>query len=43
MRELERFAKSTGLEMVVTEGGGHTKVQIGRRWDMVPGTGRFPR
>lgn len=36
MKRLAQIAKAQGLEMLVTEGGGHTKVTIGNRIDVVP-------
>lgn len=36
MKELRGIAKSKGLPMAVTEGGGHTKVVMGDVIDFVP-------
>jgi hypothetical protein len=35
MRRLRKHAKASGLDMVVTEGGNHTKVVIGEKRTVV--------
>ena len=36
MKKLSKHAKASGYEMLVTEGGSHTKVVIGERRTVVP-------
>lgn len=36
MKRLAKIAKTEGEDLLVTEGGSHTKVQIGERVDFVP-------
>lgn len=36
MSRIRRAAKAQGLDMVLTEGGNHTKVQVGARRSVVP-------
>lgn len=36
MKRLAEIAKRHGEDLIVTEGGRHTKVQIGDRFDVVP-------
>lgn len=36
MKRLAEVAKRDGEDLIVTEGGRHTKVQIGDRFDVVP-------
>lgn len=36
MKRLAKIAKTEGEDLLTTEGGSHTKVQIGQRIDFVP-------
>ncbi|MGV0156023.1 hypothetical protein ACSW29_22035 [Rhodococcus sp. GB-02] len=42
LKEIRVFAKDAGLEIDETEGGNHTKVVIGGRARLSPGTRKFP-